>query len=1222
MSTRSSDIAVIGMSGEFPGSKTIGEFWNNLIHGKESISTFTPSDVSDSDVPISLWSKPNYIPRSGILHDIDQFAADFFGYSPREASLMDPQQRKLLEHAWLACEDAAINPLKYEGLMGIFASSSFNTYLLNNLLSDPAIRDADDIQQILFGNGVDYLATRIAYQLNCRGSAMNIQTACSSSLVAIHEACQQLMTYQVDVALAGGVSIKVPEKQGYLYSVDGLFSSDGHCRPFSNEANGTLFSNGLGIVVLKRLRDALQDGNPIYAVVKGSAINNDGHDKVGYTAPSVNGQADVIALALTSAGVQPEDVSYIEAHGTGTQLGDPIELAALQQVFSEQTNRQEFCSIGSLKSNIGHLDAAAGIAGFIKATLVLYHQQIPATLFYQQGTKNFDWKNSAFYVNSTVEAIQTNRSRPAIAGVSSFGIGGTNAHVVLEQHEKLETNTRGLTNESAILCFSAKTKSALDNLLENFVKNKGTILNYPLESVARTLQEGRAAFRFRTTLLVESLSQAMALIVNKQYEIVCCESDLGHQIVLPIEVCTSQDLSSIAEKWLLGYDIDWKSHYLNYKPQMLHLPVYPFEKKSYWIESAKEKVKMNDSVQSNHYARQLMDNWFYQPSWKPHLLSFSLEKKIPHVSVIFIHESMQFILDEVDLNELGNVIVVYVSHQFEQLNTSTFSINPTKLEDYKSLFNALRERELIPDIIIHAFSLTRAYEQSSVEIFKTQHNEGLLSAIYVIQAYESIFYEHTLKFTVLTNRLNRVAEASIEPHKAPILAAVKVIPKEYCWVESQLIDLDFIDFPQYQFQQCRLLINEIQKPQYTHEEILYRGMNRWVRTYTPILLPAPEQEPFSNGTSKVFFIAGGLGQLGLDIADYFSQFSGVKLALIARKSLPDPELWESETLRYDESHPTRLMLERLIKLRRRGCNVHTFKADISDQCSVESVVEAVERKLGPINGVIHAAGETINGIISMKSEQSLNESYQAKVYGSYYLCEAFSNKNFNFVILCSSMNAIIGGLGQLDNTAANVTVDYLAEYYSAKTGRKFISINWGAINMDRPLKVNVVPQFANLSTEHKRNRMNDDETKAVYSRLLSQLPTPRIVISTLPMDDVLLNWNRVASLKELDNEITIHEPVHKIVPETELPKTEMECWVSDIWSRILGIPSLSKSSNFFSLGGHSLSAVQFVTRVLNEHGLKIHVMNLYELPTLAEFSNYLEKLLQQKQNMTTGEGVE
>lgn len=1194
MSHNELHIAVVGLSGEFPGAKNIQEFWQNLIQGKETLCTLSEEQLNAAGVSPTERNKENYVPRAGIVQDIEFFDAHFFGYSPREAALIDPQQRKMLEHAWLACEDAAINPLDYEGALGVFAGSSLNTYLLNNILSHPGITDSDEIQQILFSNGADYLATRIAYQLNCRGPALNIQTACSTSLVAIHEACQHLLTYQIDAAIAGGVSITTPQK-GYLHSVDGILSPDGHCRPFSNQAQGTIFSNGLGVVVLKRLSDALEDGNPIYAVIRGSATNNDGHQKAGYAAPGVDGQIDVILSAQANANITPDQVHYVETHGTGTQLGDPVELSALQQVFAEQMPGPKSCAIGSLKSNIGHLDVASGVAGFIKTTLALHHQLLPPTLHHKEPTKVFDWDASAFYVNSSLQELQ----EACIAGVSCFGIGGTNAHVVLQQYQAVERQVPPST--PALLLFSAKTESALQEKLKHFAECPPS--SSSLHAIARTLQEGRAHFRYRTALVVTSLDDAVTAIKQKTYTIHSCEQLLDSTTLLPVEQCSKQDLAQSAEQWLLGHQMDWNSHYLNYKPTMVHLSGYPFERNRYWIEKHQE----------NRATKLPVADWFYQPSWKPQTLSTELTNTQTSTIAVLITKATETLIQWDALKGFKHIIKIYTGSSFEVINQSTYQIDLMQASDYKKMLQALQKEELIPQYFLHGLTLTPTRSPSTIESFNTHQPYGLLSCIYLMQAWEQVLQDTPLKLTLLTNRLNRIAEGLHEPHKVPVLAAVKVIPKEYLTVQAQLIDIDYVDHPQYSSRQFRQVVQELAKNQYDQEEIVLRGMTRWIRTYVRTPIHAQAKSPFAVQESKVILITGGLGQLGLDIADYFSQFPQIKLALLTRTPMPHPADWATQCAQYEPDHPTRLNLERLQRIRERGCLVQIYVGDVSNKDNMNNVITHIESDLGPINGVIHAAGETVNGIIAMKTADSLYESYQAKVYGSYHLCELFADKPLDFMILCSSMNAIIGGLGQLDNTAANTFVDYLAEYYAAQTGQPILSINWGAINMDRPLKVNVVPQFADLSTEHKRNRMNDAEVNEVYNRLLTHQFGPRLVISTIDMDDVLLNWNRVASIHDLAKDLDLEVKNTCILSDEDQPQTPVEQWIAKQWAHLLGINAVGRQHNFFTLGGHSLSAVQFMTKLLEHYGVKAHVMNLYELPELATFSAYIDKLLRQKQ---------
>ncbi|MGL5832445.1 MAG: type I polyketide synthase, partial [Waterburya sp.] len=451
-------IAIVGMSCRFPGAKNIAEFWQNLVDGVESVTYFADDELKSEGVNSALLSNPNYVKARATLADLEQFDASFFGFTPREAEMMDPQHRLFLECAWEAMENAAYDSQFYHGQIGVFAGVGMNTYLLRNLLSNPnLIKSLNDLQ-ISIGNDKDFVPTQVSYKLNLTGPSINVNTACSSSLVAVQMACQNLLNYQCDLALAGGVSIIVPQKEGYLYQEGGILSPDGHCRAFDAKAKGCIDGSGVGIVVLKRLEDALTEGDNILAVIKSSAINNDGSCKVGFTAPSIEGQAAVISEALEIANIDTETVTYVETHGTGTVLGDPIEISALTQAFRISTQRKGFCRIGSVKTNIGHLGSAAGVAGLIKTVLALQHKQIPASLNFEQPNPKIDFANSPFYVNQELSAWETTGSKRR-AGVSSFGIGGTNVHVILEEAPTVETNDKSSSQQ--ILMLSAKTSSAL-----------------------------------------------------------------------------------------------------------------------------------------------------------------------------------------------------------------------------------------------------------------------------------------------------------------------------------------------------------------------------------------------------------------------------------------------------------------------------------------------------------------------------------------------------------------------------------------------------------------------------------------------------------------------------------------------------------------------------------------------------------------------------------------
>ncbi len=507
---KSSAIAIVGMAGRFPGARNVDEFWRNLRDGVESICTLTDTELSAAGVSAEELANPDYVKAAAVLEDVDMFDASFFGFSPRDAAIMDPQHRHFLECAWEAIENAGHTPEAFVGSIGVFAGSGMNAYMLHNLMQNRQLRESAGLFMIRHtGNDKDVLATRVSYQLNLQGPSLSVQTACSTSLVAIHLACQSLLNAECDMALAGGVTIEMPHAQGYLYREGEILSSDGHCRAFAAASSGTVFSSGAGIVVLRRLEDAIADRDTIHAVILGSAINNDGSRKVGYLAPSVEGQADVVGEALGVAGIRAEDVSYIETHGTGTAVGDPIEMMGLTQAFRAQTQRNGYCGIGSLKTNIGHLDTAAGVAGLIKTVLALRHRKIPPSLNFDAPNPLIDFKNSPFYVNVKLADWQSS-GKLRRAGVTALGIGGTNAHVILEEAPPVEPSEASAQLQLIVL--SAKTEIALEQATSHLAAHLREQPEINLADVAFTCSMGRRAFQHRRILVAENTTEAADLL--------------------------------------------------------------------------------------------------------------------------------------------------------------------------------------------------------------------------------------------------------------------------------------------------------------------------------------------------------------------------------------------------------------------------------------------------------------------------------------------------------------------------------------------------------------------------------------------------------------------------------------------------------------------------------------------------------------------------------------
>jgi len=505
-------IAIVGMAGRFPDANSLDEFWINIRDGVESLDTLTKEDLDAAGVSASVYQHPDYVAKGTYLKDSAMFDAEFFGISPAEAEIIDPQQRVFLECAWHALEHAGYAPDALQVPVNLYAGTSMNSYFLSSIMNNPGKAEAAGGYQLMLGNDKDFLCTRVSYKLNLTGASMTIQTACSTSLVAVEMACRALARGECDLAMAGGVSLTYPERAGYLYQEGMIFSPDGHCRPFDERAKGTRAGAGAGIVTLKRFKDAVEDGDTIHAVIRGAAVNNDGADKAGYTAPSIDGQIEAIVLAQSLAGVDPETIGYIEAHGTGTPLGDPIEIAALTRAFRDGTDKVGFCRLGSLKANIGHLDAAAGVAGLIKTVLCLKHKTLPPLVNFQVPNPKLELETSPFAASGEA-APWLDEDHPRRAGISSFGIGGTNAHVVLE--EAPDPNPAKQEDKEQLLLVSARTENALAQACTDLAEALEVSADLSLSDVSHTLETGRKHFEFRRFVVARDQATAAESLRRK-----------------------------------------------------------------------------------------------------------------------------------------------------------------------------------------------------------------------------------------------------------------------------------------------------------------------------------------------------------------------------------------------------------------------------------------------------------------------------------------------------------------------------------------------------------------------------------------------------------------------------------------------------------------------------------------------------------------------------------
>ncbi|MFH8387469.1 beta-ketoacyl synthase N-terminal-like domain-containing protein [Kitasatospora sp. NPDC018058] len=577
-------LAIIGLACRFPGAATPEEYWDNLVAGTDSVRSFTAEELREWGHDPAALDDPRYVAMHGIVDGVGEFDADFFQFSTRDATVLNPQHRLFLECAWEALERAGYDPRATPGTVGVYAGAGRNGYPA--LVQDQADRfpGVDDLA-LTIANEPEHLATRVSYKLGLTGPSMAVLTACSSSLVAVHEAGRALLAGDCDVALAGGVTLRLPQA-GYRYLEGGTMSPDGRCRTFSADAKGIVGGDGAGVVVLRRLQDALDDEDHVHAVIRGSAVNNDGHQRAGFTAPGVQGQREVIRLAHAAAEVSPASISYVETHGTGTPVGDPIEVSALAQAFAQEPLPAGSVLLGSVKTNIGHTDTAAGVAGLIKTALALEHGTIPATLHFAGPNPVIDFAATPFAVNTECRAWEATAS-PRRAGVSSFGIGGTNAHVVLEEAPRVAAPTEP-PGRSQLLVLSAKSPAALAAMAERLAEH---LLRRPasaLADVAWTLQTGRHAFAHRRYLVCADHAQAVAALraaatsgpgSGDPDQLLDRLGEPG----LP-QAERAALLDALGRLWQDGTAIDWERLHGTARRRRVPLPSYPFERRRHLVQ--------------------------------------------------------------------------------------------------------------------------------------------------------------------------------------------------------------------------------------------------------------------------------------------------------------------------------------------------------------------------------------------------------------------------------------------------------------------------------------------------------------------------------------------------------------------------------------------------------------------------------------------------------------
>ncbi|MET8978881.1 SDR family oxidoreductase [Streptomyces sp. NPDC004539] len=1162
-----SRVAVIGMAGRFPGAASPEELWRALGDGADGLREITDEELAAAQVPAAVLADPRYVRRGAPLDGVEDFDAAFFGFNPREAEVTDPQHRLFLECCWEALESAGYPPNRMPGTVGVVGGVGFSHYGLRHVLPRPDVMATITSGQYGIGTMSDSLCTMVAYKLGLTGPVLSVQTACSTSLVAVHTAVQSLLTYECDTALAGGVSIEDPLPAGYTYEEGSIVSPDGVVRSFDADAEGSVWGKGVGVVALKRLADALRDGDHVHAVILGSAVNNDGADRGAYTAPSAAGERTVIGTALSVAGVDPGTVDYVECHATGTRLGDAIELAAVDRAFPGP--RAEKLVLSSLKPSLGHLDRASGVTGLIRAVQALEHQELP-------GTRHFRTPNPALAADR-FEVLTANRPwprrpHPRRAGVSSFGAGGTNAHVVLEEAPQRETRP---ADGPYVLTLSARTPTALAASAER-LRDHLAADTADLADVAYTLQVSRTTFPYRMVVVAEDARDAVAALADPQRA-----RTAGPVTGAPPAEAPADAVAAIGP-WLEGADVDWAALYRPGERGRVPLPAYPFERQRYFLDRVPYPgAGAAAAVQEAPGRIPDPADWFAHPVW--HRLPTAAPagpERLRELGPWWV-----FAADETGyaaartLHERGAEVVVVSPDDAEDTpdpdGPAVVRVDPVSRDGYAAL---LGERGR-PGTVLHLWS-PAAPEGD----FDAAQRYGY----YAVQALAGALAEDRTPGAVqlvaaTSGAVSAVGDDLTRPEQATLQGLLRVVSQEIGDIGCRLVDLaDTGAGP---------LLDEAATLDAPTEPVALRRTGRWVRSFAPLRLETTGEDVIAVGGTVL--ITGGLGDVGAVLAAHLAATRGANLVLTGRTPLPPEEEWPAHLVKEPDGRAAR-HIRTVHRLREAGAEVLALGADVADRDAMDAVLDAARDRFGGIDAVIHAAGvqsEDCFGAAVNLAREACEPHFRAKTGGLLVLEDLLRPGEAPVRLAVSSVSSLLGGLAHAPYAAANAALD---AYVHTLAG-------WLAVNWDSWLVGDRTED--SLGATVKGYGMDAAEGTDAFERTLSLYGrTRQLVVSVGPLDHRLAQWT--TSPADSSSGQGPRHPRPALTVPYEEPAGDVETALAGMWGEILGIDGVGAHDSFFDLGGHSLAAVRLMARIRAKFGgLPVDV--LLGNPTVRAFGKEL-----------------
>ncbi|PHM46202.1 non-ribosomal peptide synthase [Xenorhabdus mauleonii] len=1205
------DIAVVGLSGRFPGAEDSNEFWRNLLMGEEGISRFTEEELVQAGHDISKIRNIDFVPVNGVLAGANYFDAEFFGYSQAEAALLDPQTRLMMQCVWHALENAGIDPDKRGRNIGLFLGARSTVQWTMQAMLSEQVENVGGFLASQLANK-DAMSTLISWKLGLEGPSFTLQTACSTSLVSVHQAVQSLLSGECDFAVAGGVSLLLPQQNGHLYQDGMLFSKDGQTRAFDRDATGSVFGSGLGAVVLRRAGDAIADNDPIWAILKGSAINNDGARKVGYTAPSVKGQAEVIRSALQMAELDAADLDFIECHGTATALGDSIEFMALREVFNagkvadKNTGALNQCALGAVKTNIGHLDSAAGIAGFIKMVLALRHGIIPPTLHFQHPNPQLEFDQSPFYINTQAEPWLPQAGKLRTGGVSSFGIGGTNAHVVLQQYLSPNANvplnnvplslddTVSQDGETAAsVCFfpfSAKNKASLAQQLEAVSRWLVLQTHLDLPALSHTLSK-RHSFPCRVMFVADSKFTLMQQI--KAYLDMGEDGDILALCLdfLPLGLQQpdfQQESKQAVTHWISGQAKE-PAEILSvaYQGQpLMEVPGYAFLREEHGTGHITDKTWMQiGNLITTPEGKNLSKNasGLLLPFWKSVRLPKLAPKEANSHAVLLLDQSLAATSNDwVDNNQVAvtrldmrcpvQIRSALTALSGEQPKNSSlvlslafppnsFSFAADSLHILSEWGKALAETDFSALTSVHIYLVLPDMVRDNGDLAESSLTEAALKALALVMPQE--IPGITCAFLHLQNVQNLQHTNELTPNAH--------------WLPDPLIRNSL----------TRLLQTSLHGPLKLSAEGLF------VEDFRCPDVEENEVVDESHFMGKTYVITGAGGRMGKAMAQVIAQRFQGRLALVSRQGAETPAM-------------QRLQAE----LREAGAGaVEIFPYALETEAEALALFESIRQRLGDIHTVIHAAGVTDGDSFSPLAQlnaghyhaQLRPKAQVAEVLAKVFEHKIFEHKPVEYCFVTSSMSAFFGGIAHAPYATANLFLDGWARRQNLRPqSPRWIVVNWETVHFDGERRGNELTWGVNEVA------LSAAEFPALFERSLREYDREnQKIFSAGQFMDRLYAWGgrRAAnggSKPQTVNRIKLKPRPNTLTSVYQPAVNEVQKEIAAIWSHILGVDNMGIDDKFMELGGDSLKTIVMAEKVYKKLGKRVAIQAFFAQPTIRE----------------------